>query len=75
MATSLEPKPVLYSKRVQPAIPDRAFVPMQDPNEVDELVYSAPNASQPRICIAVSALQYRTSISHYCFLAMLPAHL
>jgi hypothetical protein len=54
MATSLEPKPVFYSKRVQPAIPDRTFVPMQDPNEVDELVYSAPNASQPRICIALS---------------------
>jgi hypothetical protein len=54
MATSLENKPVFYSKRVQPAIPDRAFVPMQDPNEVDELVYSAPNASQPRICIALS---------------------
>jgi hypothetical protein len=54
MATSLEPEPVFYSKRVQHAIPDRAFVPMQDPNEVDELVYSAPNASQPRICIALS---------------------
>jgi hypothetical protein len=54
MATSLEPKPVFYSERVQPAIPDRAFVPMQDPNEVDELVYSAPNASQPRICIVLS---------------------
>jgi hypothetical protein len=54
MASSLESEPVLFSKRVQLAIPDRAFVPMQDPNEVDELVYSAPSASLPRICIALS---------------------
>jgi hypothetical protein len=54
MVTSLEPKPVWYGMRVQPAIPDRAFVPMQDPNDVDELLYSAPKASQPRICIAIS---------------------
>jgi hypothetical protein len=54
MATSLENKSVFYSKRVQPAIPDRAFEPMQDPNQVDELVYSAPNASQPHLCIALS---------------------
>jgi hypothetical protein len=27
---------------------------MQDPNETDELVCAAPEASQPRICIALS---------------------
>jgi hypothetical protein len=63
MASRLNSEPVFYSTRAQPAFPDRAFVPMQDPNEVDELVCSAPNASQPRICIAPL---HRTSASHLC---------
>jgi hypothetical protein len=54
LATQLETGPVFPSKQVQPAYPDRAFVPMQDPNQTDELVYLAAEASQPRICIALS---------------------
>jgi hypothetical protein len=54
LATQLETGLVFHSKRDLLAAPHMAFVPMQVPNETDELVCSAPEASQPRICIALS---------------------
>jgi hypothetical protein len=54
LAIKLESKPVFTRERVQFVSPDRAFAPMQDLNETDDLVYVAPDASQPRICFALS---------------------